>query len=246
MKKSKRKGMWIEQIHIEDKNLSWNDKALISEISSLSKLKNGCTASDEHFSNLLNVTRSCVNKRINRLVEEGYVSKYIHTKNNKIVGRTLSMKSLNSLIKIDDTSSCQDENTSEIVFPKVKYSVSKNNEVVFPKVDDSVSSENITNTEINSLKINQILIQENLNETPSQNLISKPIAGISMAQNARNNINILENKIVELTERGWEIIQNPSYSTINNLQDYIHNIDEYNKVLPILKNLISEKKILFG
>jgi biotin operon repressor len=238
MKKSKRKGMWIEQIHIEDKNLSWNDKALISEISSLSKLKNGCTASDEHFSNLLNVTRSCVNKRINRLVEEGYVSKYIHTKNNKIVGRTLSMKSLNPIIKIDDT--------SEIVFPKVKDSVSKNNEVVFPKVEESVSSENITNTEINSLKINQILNQENLNETPSQNLISKPITGISMAQNARNNINILENKIVELTERGWEIIQNPSYSTINNLQDYIHNIDEYNKVLPILKSLISEKKILFG
>lgn len=230
--------MWIEQIHIEDKNLSWNDKALISEISSLSKLKNGCTASDEHFSNLLNVTRSCVNKRINRLVEEGYISKYIHTKNNKIVGRTLSMKSLNPIIKIEDT--------SEIVFPKVKDSVSKNNEVVFPKVEESVSSENITNTGINSLKINQILNQENLNETPSQNLISKPISGISMAQNARNNINILENKIVELTERGWEIIQNPSYSTINNLQDYIHNIDEYNKVLPILKNLISEKKILFG
>jgi uncharacterized protein (DUF1501 family) len=41
-----------------------------------------------------------------------------------------------------------------------------------------------------------------------------------MAQNARNNINILENKIVESTERGWEIIRNPSYSTINNLQDF--------------------------
>lgn len=246
MKKSKRKGIWIEQIHIEDKNLSWIDKVLITEISSLSKLKNGCTASDEHFSTLLNVTRSAVNKRINRLVKIGYISKYVHTKNKKIEGRTLSMKSLNTDIIDDYISSVLDENTSELVFPKVEVSVSNNENLVFPKVEVSVSRENINNAVTNSLKINQLLEQEHLKETISQNSISKPSTGISMAQNARNNINILENKIVESTERGWEIIRNPSYSTINNLQDYIHNNDEYNKVLPILKNLITEKKILFG
>lgn len=246
MKKSKRKGIWIEQIHIEDKNLSWIDKVLITEISSLSKLKNGCTASDEHFSTLLNVTRSAVNKRINRLVKIGYISKYVHTKNKKIEGRTLSMKSLNTDIIDDFISSVLDENTSELVFPKVEVSVSNNENLVFPKVEVSVSRENINNAVTNSLEINQLLEQEYLKETISQNSISKPSTGISMAQNARNNINILENKIVESTERGWEIIRNPSYSTINNLQDYIHNNDEYNKVLPILKNLITEKKILFG
>ena len=246
MKKSKRKGIWIEQIHIEDKNLSWIDKVLITEISSLSKLKNGCTASDEHFSTLLNVTRSAVNKRINRLVKIGYISKYVHTKNKKIEGRTLSMKSLNTDIIDDYISSVLDENTSELVFPKIEVSVSNNENLVFPKVEVSVSRENINNTLNNSLEINQLLEQEHLKETISQNSISKPSTGISMAQNARNNINILENKIVESTERGWEIIRNPSYSTINNLQDYIHNNDEYNKVLPILKNLITEKKILFG
>jgi DNA-binding Lrp family transcriptional regulator len=261
MKKSKRKGIWIEQIHIEDKNLSWIDKVLITEISSLSKLKNGCTASDEHFSTLLNVTRSAVNKRINRLVKIGYISKYVHTKNKKIEGRTLSMKSLNTDIIDDYISSVLDENTSELVFPKIEVSVSNNENLVFPKIEVSVSNnenlvfpkvevsvsrENINNTLNNSLEINQLLEQEHLKETISQNSISKPSTGISMAQNARNNINILENKIVESTERGWEIIRNPSYSTINNLQDYIHNNDEYNKVLPILKNLITEKKILFG
>jgi DNA-binding Lrp family transcriptional regulator len=246
MKKSKRKGIWIEQIHIEDKNLSWIDKVLITEISSLSKLKNGCTASDEHFSTLLNVTRSAVNKRINRLVKIGYISKYVHTKNKKIEGRTLSMKNLNTDIIDDFISSVLDENTSELVFPKVEVSVSNNENLVFPKVEVSVSRENINNTVTNSIEINQLLEQEHLKETISQNSISKPSTGISMAQNARNNINILENKIVESTERGWEIIRNPSYSTINNLQDYIHNNDEYNKVLPILKNLITEKKILFG
>jgi DNA-binding Lrp family transcriptional regulator len=246
MKKSKRKGIWIEQIHIEDKNLSWIDKVLITEISSLSKLKNGCTASDEHFSTLLNVTRSAVNKRINRLVKIGYISKYVHTKNKKIEGRTLLMKSLNTDIIDDYISSVLDENTSELVFPKVEVSVSNNENLVFPKVEVSVSRENINNAVTTSLEINQLLEQEHLKETISQNSISKPSTGISMAQNARNNINILENKIVESTERGWEIIRNPSYSTINNLQDYIHNNDEYNKVLPILKNLITEKKILFG
>ncbi len=209
-------------------------------------MKNGCTASDEHFSTLLNVTRSAVNKRINRLVKIGYISKYVHTKNKKIEGRTLSMKSLNTDIIDDYISSVLDENTSELVFPKVEVSVSNNENLVFPKVEVSVSRENINNAVTNSLEINQLLEQEHLKETKSQNSISKPSTGISMAQNARNNINILEDKIVESTERGWEIIRNPSYSTINNLQDYIHNNDEYNKVLPILKNLITEKKILFG
>lgn len=69
-----RQGIWISQEIIDDTNLDWINKVLLSEIISLSKLEKGCIASNETFGKLLNLHRGNISKRITFLEEEGYVS----------------------------------------------------------------------------------------------------------------------------------------------------------------------------
>ncbi len=68
-----RKGIWIPIEIIEDDNLDWLNKVLLSEIISYSKLPLGCIASNETFGELLNLHRGNVSKRISYLVEKEYI-----------------------------------------------------------------------------------------------------------------------------------------------------------------------------
>ena len=92
----------------------------------------------------------------------------------------------------------------------------------------------------------------NLNRQEQDNIIKMNVNnkevnyGISAAQFARNNISLLEDKIINASINGKLIIQNASYSTIKNLYDYVDNKNEYNLVLPLLKSLVDYKKRLHG
>jgi len=68
-----RKGIWIPIEIIEDDNLDWINKVLLSEIISYSKLPLGCIASNEKFGELLHIHRGNVSKRISYLVETEYI-----------------------------------------------------------------------------------------------------------------------------------------------------------------------------
>lgn len=68
-----RKGIWIPIEIIEDNNLDWLNKVLLSEIISYSKLPLGCIASNEKFGELLNIHKGNVSKRISYLVENKYI-----------------------------------------------------------------------------------------------------------------------------------------------------------------------------
>lgn len=70
----KRKGIWIPSEIINDANLDWINKALLSEIISYSKLEMGCIASNETFGKLLGIHKGNVSKRISFLVDEGYIN----------------------------------------------------------------------------------------------------------------------------------------------------------------------------
>jgi len=69
----KRKGIWIPIEIIEDDNLDWLNKVLLSEIISYSKLPSGCIASNDKFAELLSIHTGNVSKRISHLVGKGYI-----------------------------------------------------------------------------------------------------------------------------------------------------------------------------
>ena len=91
MKKSNKKGMWIDQEIMDDINLDCVDRFILSEIYSLCKLEKGCIAGDEHFAKLVRKSNSYTNRKINRLKELKYINTFIHTINRKIIGRTINV-----------------------------------------------------------------------------------------------------------------------------------------------------------
>jgi hypothetical protein len=84
-----RKGIWIPIEIIEDDNLDWLNKVLLSEIISYSKLPLGCIASNEKFGELLNIHRGNVSKRISYLVENEYIKIIVVNKSKNKSARTI-------------------------------------------------------------------------------------------------------------------------------------------------------------
>lgn len=84
-----RKGIWIPIEIIEDDNLDWLNKVLLSEIISYSKLPLGCIASNEKFGELLNIHRGNVSKRISYLVENEYIQIIVINKSKNKSMRTI-------------------------------------------------------------------------------------------------------------------------------------------------------------
>jgi DNA-binding Lrp family transcriptional regulator len=54
--------------------LDSDNKLILAEIHSLSKLRNGCTASDNHFAKMISKKRSAVNGRMKKLEKLGFIS----------------------------------------------------------------------------------------------------------------------------------------------------------------------------
>lgn len=90
-KNNKRTGIWIPIELIENKELDWANKALLTEINSLHKQDKGCIASDQHFANLLGLKNAATaKKRVDTLVELELIHREIVYKNRKIIGKILT------------------------------------------------------------------------------------------------------------------------------------------------------------
>ena len=61
----------IEIMH--DKNLNSTQKFILAEIEQLSSLKNGCIATNKHFSKLIGISTSGVSRAISALQNSGYI-----------------------------------------------------------------------------------------------------------------------------------------------------------------------------
>ena len=222
MKNEKKKGKWIEQKFIEDENLDCVDRFIISEIFSLCKLPNGCIAGDEHFANLTRQSISNTNKRINRLKNLGYINTFIHTKNKKILGRTITIKN---------------KDKSDLVFQNVDISISPEKDLVFQNVDISISPVNINNTITNS----DIIIQETIQYTGAYSLNT---------YNSMNQI--LKNQYEELSfEIGSKSSLKENvffYADSINIEMYKEAVssDEFELLFPLLKKLIEIQSKLYG
>lgn len=62
----------IEIMH--DSNLNQSQKFILAEIEQLSQLDKGCIASNNHFSELIGITKENVSRNINDLEKKGYIS----------------------------------------------------------------------------------------------------------------------------------------------------------------------------
>jgi DNA-binding MarR family transcriptional regulator len=62
----------IEVMH--DSNLNQSQKFIYAEIEQLSQLDKGCVASNQHFSELIGITKENVSRNINDLEKKGYIN----------------------------------------------------------------------------------------------------------------------------------------------------------------------------
>ena len=221
MKKNNKKGMWINQEIIDDKNLDCADRFILSEIYSLCKLPNGCIAADEHFAKIINKSISNTNKRVNRLKELGYINTFIHTKNKKIIGRTITINK---------------KEKNDIVFQNVEVSISKEEDLVFQNVEVSISPVNINNTVTNS----DIIIQE-INQYTGAVIDSS----LSMNQFLNNRYEELVFELVNKCSLGEEIF---FYIDPKNLDLFRDAVDdqEYKIVYPLITSVLDISRKLFG
>jgi len=142
---SKRKGIWIPIEILKNEDLDVTNKLLLAEVYSLTELEEGCIASDGHFSKLLGITRSAVNKRITKLRKLNLIESERVYKDRQCVGRVIT-KPTNSPKK--HTPILQ-RNTP----------VSQKDKGVFPTEHKPIRQENTINTSTNSNKLKQPVIQ---------------------------------------------------------------------------------------
>ena len=86
---NKSTGMFIPIELIKNNELDWGNKALLTEIISLSKLPAGCHISNKKLADLVGVNKSALVRRINFLVDNGYITTKNEYLNNKCLGRMM-------------------------------------------------------------------------------------------------------------------------------------------------------------
>lgn len=207
---SKREGIWIEQGLINDKTLDWTNKVLLAEIYSLSKLENGCIASDRYFGILLGIGRSSVNKRVNWLKGKGYIITINQYNKNGCIGRII-YKAVN-----------QKQHT---VVPIVDNPSSRNQQEVVLLGTNVVSDENTTNTFINS-DLKEHVIVHNTGEVKSTNNENY--------EELEDKYGILVEEIVNKSSIGKRILPFIHPENRSSLQDVV-SIEEFNRLIPLIK-----------
>ena len=226
MKKNNKKGMWINQEIIDDKNLDCADRFILSEIYSLCKLPNGCIAADEHFAKIINKSISNTNKRVNRLKELGYINTFIHTINKKILGRTITINK---------------KEKNDLAFQNVEVSISKEEDLVFQNVEVSISPVNINNTITNSYIINQ-----ETNQYTGEEINSKKVnLGNSAFQVLSNTYQELLFKLMNISSIGDKVFNYASHEGIKNLKLDIDK-KESDELVPLLLQFIEVDRQLYG
>ena len=174
-KNENRKGIWIPEEIINDNNLDWTNKALLTEIYSLCKLEDGCFKSDSRFGKLLGIGRTSVNKRVNWLKKKGYINTKNHHQDKLCIGRTITKSSSvekHTLVLEEDN--CSSQKTQGVVLENDK--------------DSSV--ENTINSSTNS----DLIIQETIQYT-----------GATINQSLNNKFEELVFELVEKSSLGEKI-----------------------------------------
>jgi hypothetical protein len=87
---NKRLGLFIPLDLINNKELDWVNKILLSEIISLSKLEKGCYASNKWLSEFIGMETSSLQRRLKFLVGKGYIVTINKYSGKKCIGRIIN------------------------------------------------------------------------------------------------------------------------------------------------------------
>lgn len=232
MKKNKREGLWIPIEILEIKGLSGTDKIILSEIYSLCSLKDGCYASNSYFGNLLKMTSGGASKKITKLENLGLIKTIKKFENNRCVGRNIFKGSLKIKYPVVPIES-MDSSICPTVLPNEQDNTSKGNTII-TATNSFINTENTTYT---GATINNFI--GSTNSTVKN-------TGISMAEQARTKMNQLEDYLVANSSIGIEIFDFTTKEGIKDLEYRIDNKNEYEKLVPKLKEYLSIRKSLLG
>lgn len=87
---NKNLGIFIPLDLIQNEELDWLNKILLSEIISLTKLEKGCIASNQYLAEFLQIQKSSLHRRIKFLVENDYIKTKNVYSGKKCVGRVIT------------------------------------------------------------------------------------------------------------------------------------------------------------
>ena len=220
-----------------NKELDGENKLMLADIYSLSQLPKGCYKSQKGFAALVNLDRTTISQRLESLKVNGFITM------TKIRPELKNSRKIYELIIERFYQEELVEEPTRVVHTPTTTSVPVNYQVVDTPTTSSLPT-NIYNNNTSTKYNNSILEQENKHSIIENKTITS--SGVSMAQFARNNISVLEDKILNASTNGIEIIKNASYSTLKHLYEYVNNKNEYDQIFPLLKCLVDEKRRLNG
>lgn len=104
------KGVWIPAELWMDRKLSMTEKVMLVEIDTLSNDERGCFATNAHFADFFDLSKSRVSEIISALASKGYVRVVVKRKGEQIIGRSIFTDSYsgfwkNPIRESDDPSS---------------------------------------------------------------------------------------------------------------------------------------------
>ncbi len=114
------RGIWIPIEIMNDSNLNYSQKFILSEIEQLSQLEDGCYAQNSHFADLAGIAKATVSRSISGLEEMGYIKVNIKNGSRNHV----------RMITIDETSTHDESSnppTQNVKPPMTKSQETKGN-----------------------------------------------------------------------------------------------------------------------
>ena len=142
-------GFWIPRELLLNKELTMTQKLIFVEIQSLAMLDKGCVASNNHFSQLIGITKPAASRAINALQEKGYISVVIKNRNHD---RKISI--------------------TKMVTPSIKLVTSDTKMVteVLPKCEESKETNTVLNNSVNKRQTITISLEDR-EESFKQNVL---------------------------------------------------------------------------
>lgn len=131
----------IEIMH--DTNLNQSQKFIYAEIEQLSSLAKGCIASNQHFSELIGITKENVSRNINDLQKKGYINVEIvnGTRNHTRIITITDLVSLTKVVRPPYQSSKT---------PLLKQQETKENKTINKTINKTLEKKQSLNSQIES------------------------------------------------------------------------------------------------
>lgn len=167
---AKNLGIFIPIELIQNDELDWLNKILLTEIISLSSLRKGCIASNQRLSDFLQIDKSSIHRRIKFLVDKDYITTENKYSGKKCIGRVIKptgklMVSCTNLMVAEDTTMVA-QNTTMVAENTINGGTEHHSMVAqsYPSNSFINSGNSVSNTVINSGSNSEVDLDSELNK----------------------------------------------------------------------------------